>query len=243
MKYMIAMLLIGCVMVRAASAELIITTDTTLDFRIGQLEGPVQIFDGPDSPTTVEIVDGAHITPNIHVRGQSILNMRGGITESFILGHDNSTINIFGGDVAKGEDIEMDDNSVANIYGGHFGDDIEAQGSATVNLYGGTFEKAGDGATLVVQQDGVINVYLREYEIFPLPPLGGLPRLVGVLSDGSEIDVTLFVDSFNLRDGEIVFHTVIPEPDSLVLALIAVIVLAGLVRATPCGIVRRTKLR
>jgi hypothetical protein len=241
MKYAIAMLLICCSLVGPTSAELIIVSDTTLDSRIGQLEGPVQIFDGPNSPTTVEIVDGAHITPNIHVRGHSVLNMRGGITESFILGHDNSTINIFGGDVAKGEDIEMDDNSVANIYGGHFGDDIEADGSSTVNLYGGTFEKAGDGATLQVQGDGVINVFLREFDI--VIDDQGRNLLGGVLFDGSEIDeIWLRVDSFELRNARIVLHT-IPEPDSVTLTFMTAVFFGFHVLMRRNRRVRRTNLR
>ena len=42
---------------------------------------------------------------------------------------------------------------------------IRASDSATVNLYGATFEKTGGGASLSAQGDGVINVYLREYEV------------------------------------------------------------------------------
>ena len=64
-----------------------------------------------------------------------------------------------------------------------------------------------------------------------------------MLSDGSAIDVGLFVDSFNIRDGEIVLHAVIPEPDSLLLGLLAMIVLTGLGRARAFGIVRKRRLR
>lgn len=239
MKYTIAMLLVGCVLVRAASAE-IITMDTTLDSL--HTGGTIEIYDGPDSPTTVEVVDGAIIGVNIHVRGNSELNLRGGITASFILGHDNSTINIFGGEVAQGEDIEMDDNSVANIYGGHFGDDIEVDGSATVNLYGGTFELQGIGASLSIRDNGIINVFLREYDVLPPPPLGGHRRLIGVLSDGSEIDVTLVVDPDLLIDARFVFHT-IPEPDSITLAGMMGLIL-GFHRLTRRNRrVRRTGLR
>ena len=38
---------------------------------------------GLTGPTTVEIVDGANIAPNIHVRNQSLLNIRGGVMGGF----------------------------------------------------------------------------------------------------------------------------------------------------------------
>ena len=218
MKYALTMLLVGCSFASPVGAE-IITMDTTIDSP--HALGRVLIFDGPQSPTTVEVVDGAVIPNSIEVYGRSVLNIRGGVTNSFVEGYDSSTINIFDGLVATGEDVNMFHDSVANIYGGHFGDDIRASGSATVNLYGGTFEKAGGGAFLTVQGDGVINVYLREYEIMDVE---GFDRLVGVLLDGSDINVVVLVDSFEARSARIVFHT-IPEPDSLTFALMMGLVL------------------
>ena len=195
MKYAITMLLVCVGMVGSASAELIITSDTTIDFTHLAFAGSIQIYDGPNSPTTVEVVDGAVIGGNIHVRGSSVLNHRGGITAGVIIGHDNSTVNIFDGIVADGEDVTMFDDSVANIYGGHFGDDIRANDSATVNLYGGTFVKDGIGASLVARVDGVINVHLREYEFADDGFL-----LSGVLLDGSEFnEIWVGVDPFDLR--------------------------------------------
>ena len=242
MKYALAMALISCWIVPSASAELIIVSDTTIDYHVMAGE-TVQIFDGPNSPTTVEIVEGARVSPSINVWGHSVLNMRGGITHSFIFGRDHSTVNIFGGDVATGEDISMFDDSVANIYGGHFGDDIRADGSATVNLYGGTFEKQRTGASLAIRDNGVINVYLREYEVLPPPSPGSQERLIGVLSDGSEIDLILNVDPDLMRDARFVFHTVIPEPDSITLAFIVGLILGFHVLTRRNRRVRRTGLR
>ncbi|MCH8048418.1 MAG: hypothetical protein IID44_32380 [Planctomycetes bacterium] len=165
MKCAVALLLVCCWMVSSASAELIITTDTTIDFRIG-LIGGVEIFDGPNSPTTVDIVEGGIVGTDIRVHGNSVLNHRGGHTGGVIYGLDNSTINVYGGLVAS-DDIVMLDQSVANIYGGHFGDDIEASDSATVHLYGGTFEKANSGASLSVQQDGVISANTKLCLLLP----------------------------------------------------------------------------
>ena len=222
MKYAITMLLVGVWMVGSASAELIIVSDTTLDFTHLAFEGSIRIFDGPDSPTTVEVVDGAVIGGNIHVWGRSVLNMRGGFTAGVIFGHDGSTINIFGGIVADGEDIRTFDNSVANIYGGHFGDDIQAFDSSTINLYGGTFELDGIGASLVAIGDGVINVYLREYEFF-LNEFGKR-KLSGVLLDGSEFnDLFVGVDPVGGGFPQVILHTPIPEPSSLALAVVALL--------------------
>ncbi len=224
MKYAMTMLLVYVGMVGSASAELIIVSDTTLDSRLpaGFDGGPIRIFDGPDSPTTVEVVDGAVIGADIDVRGHSVLNLRGGITAGFIFGHDNSTVNIFGGLVADGEDVSMFDDSVANIYGGRFGDDIRASDSAIVNLYGGSFVKDGTGASLVAQGDGVINVYLREYEFF-LNEFGKR-KLSGVLLDGSEFnDLFVGVDPVGGGFPQVILHTPIPEPSSLALAVVALL--------------------
>jgi hypothetical protein len=189
-----------------------IDTNTTLNSLILQFEGPVDIVDGSNPPTIVEIVDGADIRPNVHVRGQSVLNIRGGLSDSFVIAHDTATLNIFNGLVAAGEDIVAYDSSITNIYGGLFGDDLAAASAATVNLYGGTFLKAGDGATLLVADDAIINVYLRQFELLSVPYFG--ERLVGVLSDGSAIDVDLWVNPFYLGKRDIVLH-VIPEPNLL----------------------------
>ncbi|MCH8048417.1 MAG: hypothetical protein IID44_32375 [Planctomycetes bacterium] len=211
--------------------------DTTIDSP--HAGGTIQIYDGPDSPTTVDVVDGAIIQSSIVVNGHSVLNIRGGRTHSFIFGRDHSTVNIFDGLVATDEDVEMEDDSVANIYGGHFGDDIEAKDSAVVNLYGGTFEKAGGGAFLTVQGDGVINVYLREYEIMNVE---GFDRLIGVLLDGSDINVIVLVDSFEPRSARIVLHT-IPEPESLTLTVIMGLILSFHALTRRNRAVRRTRLR
>jgi len=125
MKYTIAMLLVGCVLVRSASAEFIIRTDTTLNFRITDLVGSVSIFDGVAGPTTVEIVDGAVITPDVSVTDHSVLNLRGGETQSGVGAGGFATINVYGGLVA-GEDLIVIGHSTANIYGGILGDGIQA---------------------------------------------------------------------------------------------------------------------
>ena len=232
MKYAITMLLVCCWMVRSASAELIITSDTTIDFTHLAFAGSIRIYDEPDSPTTVDIVDGAIIGGNIHVWGNSILNHRAGFTAGVIFGHDNSTINIFGGVVADGEDIRTFDDSVANIYGGRFGDDIQAFDSSTINLYGGTFDKDGTGASLSAIGDGVINVYLRQYEFAE----DGF-HLSGVLLDGSEFKkVWVGVDPFDLRTARIVLHT-IPEPHSLTLAGLAFLVALAVLRHRPSNLI------
>ncbi|MCH8046874.1 MAG: hypothetical protein IID44_24490 [Planctomycetes bacterium] len=223
MKYAIAMLLVGGVMVRSASAEIIITTDTTLDFFIGLREGPVIIRDGPAGPTTVDIVDGANIQPGVIAKERSVLNLRGGITERGVGGNDQSTINIFGG-LVGGEDVVVRGQSTANIYGGIFGDDISAEDSAVVNLYGGTFEKAGNGASLGVSEDGVINVFGSNFVIDPDPPGSPLPRLQGVLSDGSPLDVFLNIFDANSGITQIVLHE-IPEPSAFCLCSIGLFLL------------------
>jgi len=158
-------------------------------------------------------------------------------------GRDDSTINIFGGEVAQGEDVEMFDNSVANIYGGHFGDDIRADGSATVNLYGGTFEKQRTGASLGIRDNGVINVFLREYEVLPPILPGGQEILVGVLSDGSEIYLILNFDTEPPGHARFVFHRVIPEPDSITLAGMMGLILGFHALTRRNRAVRRTGLR
>jgi hypothetical protein len=198
-----------------APGQLVIDRDTTLDYVIGPFEPPIDILNGLTGATTVEVVEGANIAPNIHVRNESVLNMRGGILGGFLVGHDASTINIYGGLVASGEDIEANDRSTVNVFGGIIGDDLEAKASSTVHLYGGHI-----GGTLGVQRDGIMHVYLRSFEVLPPDGISPLDQLRGILSDGSDIHVTLSVDSVDLNGTRIELHTV-PEPFSLAFSLIS----------------------
>lgn len=224
MKYAIAMLLVGCTMIRSASAEFIITTDTTLNFYIDYDVGPVSIFDGVAGPTTVEIVDGADIEPHVSVSNHSVLNLWGGVTQRGVGAGDFGTINIFGG-LHADEDLTMGDTSTANIYGGVLADDIHASGSSVVNLYGGTFAKAGGGALLGVEEDGVINIFGWGFEIDLDPPTSPeFPHLTGFLSDGSPLDVRLFNESATLGFEQIVLHE-IPEPSTFSICFIGLLLL------------------
>ena len=194
--------------------QLIIDHDTTFDSIV---DAQIRIVDGPNGPTTVEVVDGADI-PAINAYGNSVLNVRGGRVQDDLAALNNARVNIFGGAVgASQEDVWAIDSSVINIYGGVFGDDIIAANAGTVHLYGGhVFGSLG------VAQDGIINVYLQNFELLPYPPRE--PHeccniLIGTLADGSPIDVQLFVDTFNSRTAAISLH-VVPEPASLTLTLI-----------------------
>src|SRR5688572_27540506 len=108
--------------------QLIIDHDTTLDSIV---DAQVRIVDGPNGPTTVEVLNGADI-PAINVYGNSVLNVRGGRVQDDLAALDNATVNIFGGAVgAFQEDVWAVDSSVINIYGGVLGDDIIASNAGT----------------------------------------------------------------------------------------------------------------
>jgi hypothetical protein len=228
MRYLIAVVLLVVLPVaRAAAARIVIDASTTLDYVIPPSDPPIDIVVGREGLTTVEIVDGANIAPNIHVRDNSLLNIRGGIMGGFVWAHDYGTINIYNGWVATGEDIVADNDSLINIYNGRFGDSIYAVGSGVINLYGGAFDKAGDGATLIADNNGTINVFGSDFVLGP--PGDAFRSLTGILSDGTPIDVYVYNYSTTPGPAQVILHTV-PEPSASTLFVIA----AGSVVALSC---------
>jgi hypothetical protein len=210
MKSMI-LAFVTCLILPAPSpaGRIVIDQDTTIDYVIGPFEPPIDIVNGPSGPTTVEIVEGANIAPNIHVRNQSILNIRDGIIGGFVWAYDQAAINVHDGHVATGEDIVAEGSSLINIYGGRFGDSVYSIGSSVINLYGGTFDKAGDGATIFARESGTINVFGRDFALGP--PGNAFRSLTGTLSDGNRLDVYVLNDSTVSGPAQVILHT-IPEP-------------------------------
>jgi hypothetical protein len=227
MRYLITLCLVLAAMVPSARATLILSSNATIDAPVFDT---VQVVDGPNPPTVVDMLDGGYIYGHLGVLGHSVFNLRGGQVDDDVAANDSATLNIFGGLIGPSDiDVAAYGSSVINVYGGMLGDDLAAVQSGTVNLYGGSFLKAGDGAGLVVQNDGVINVYLRHFNVLPPPPAYEIYDccgfLVGTLSDGAEINVFLFVDPSYPGSRRIALHTV-PEPasDVDVIALVTALI-------------------
>jgi hypothetical protein len=233
-----------------AGADVVISESTTIDYSIPPDEGAVQIIDGAAPPTVVDVIDPAAIRVPTHVRGQSVINIRGGQSSpaipniATVIAYDSSIVNLLPGAVVEGnefqllpgatlnihsgeliDDLRVDGGGVTNIYGGIFPDDLSARGSSIVHLFGGTIQKNGDGAGVSILGDAVFHVYLREFELQPPDP--GDPqfgRLTGTLQDGSPIDVSLHVDA-NGGSAHFEFHQ-IPEPSTLAICTLGLATLA-----------------
>jgi hypothetical protein len=200
-----AMLLAFC-FARTAVADVYISQDTTIDAAHSFPDDRVDIYDGDDGPTTVFMVDGG-FARQFNAYDRSVVYVSGGgTTNSDMNASDDATLYFSGGVVA--DDLRSRDRSVIHITGGEvLHGSTHATDEGTINIHGGLFSHLG------VDGNGTINVFGRELA-YATPDQ---TRLVGILADGSPLDVP--VQRFDT--GVIALH-IVPEPTALTLSLAAI---------------------
>ncbi|MEX0937923.1 MAG: PEP-CTERM sorting domain-containing protein [Pirellulales bacterium] len=149
----------------------------------------------------------------------AVMNMYGGqIGYRFSVG-DGATMNIFGGTISLGPDTSRDYAFIA-------------QSDSTVNIHGGLFLE-----NILGVEGSRFNLFVRELSLdgVPVPLVPGVQTLIpnsegvlleAILADGTFLDLGLGrgrpgIDDF--RDGVIFTATLVPEPSTLVLALLAAV--------------------
>jgi hypothetical protein len=155
--------LIGAV--NSVYGQVLIDTDTVIDAHNSFPDSSIEVIDGDNPPTIVEIVDGGVVwdSPATSVvRGSSIVNVSGGFIRSVVT-EDSSTLNVSGGIVGSlGDGIRARGNSTVNFSGGLVDGGIDgheaisAEQNSTVNITGGKIE--GDEATISVGDSAVMNI-------------------------------------------------------------------------------------
>ena len=94
------------------AGTLVLDTDTTVDFRVN---GSVQVVDGVDPPTVVNILAPADIEDDIVAYGSSIVNVLGGSNDRYLLAYDSSVVYWRGGRLDNG--VKAYDTSTIHVYG------------------------------------------------------------------------------------------------------------------------------
>jgi hypothetical protein len=135
------------------------------------------------------------------------LNVFGGILGAGLDAFDESTIRIYGGEIAQGEDLDAHDNSRIEIWGGMIGtggDVLHATDNATILVHGGRIQKRP-----WVSNFGTIEFFGRELILQPDTSDADAFILSGILVDNTPINVGV-----SIRDnGSVVLHNV-PEPST-----------------------------
>ncbi len=98
--------------VGAARAEVIIDTDTTLDYDVSD---SVRVIAGASPPTTVQFLEPGN-ADNMTVYDDSIVNMTAGYIGGYLEGYDSATLNVFDGFFGLG--LKAHDQSTLNVSGG-----------------------------------------------------------------------------------------------------------------------------
>lgn len=146
----------------------------------------------------------------------STATIRGGSAVA-IAGADAATINIYAGEIAFY--VKAADQSTATICGGTINADLLAANQGTINLLGGTIE-----GWLRATDSGIINVYGTNFEYDPTGAPDGLPLLTGQWLDGTQFALPFY------GDGSYNHVNLLPEPSSIALLGLAVVLLRRLTR-------------
>lgn len=202
-------IIVLCLSASNAQADLTLNNGEThnidTDYPDNPIIGDLFVYDGPSSPTTVNLLTD-------------------GSVELVLDAHENSLVNIDGGSI--GQLLIVDDSSLVNIYSGSIGatgpptTGILMFESGTVNIYGGSIT----GDLIMPGYTTVANVYGSgfNYPYGPIPTATLTGTLTGTLHMG---------DSLNL-DFDRVWHTtsinlhemaVIPVPGAVILGTLGLI--------------------
>ncbi|MDZ4658576.1 MAG: hypothetical protein SH868_13445 [Bythopirellula sp.] len=158
----------------------------------------VNIVDGINGPTTVQLRDGGVIGGVVRVRQNSHLHMTGGGIEALVTLFGNFIFTLSGGTVlplVRGYDnsdvsgvIRVTEQGTLNLRGGMFFGDIDQQDESVINIYGHSFVTQGEFPNASQNPSGV--------------------RVQGMYANGSPFDITILRRGF---DAQVFLHT-IPEP-------------------------------
>jgi hypothetical protein len=173
----------------------------------------------PDnSPTTINLLAGGQIGPpggdmyDLMVWGTSIVNMfDNSSVQRNLIAHEESQVNIYGGDV---EDmLEAGWNSRVYMYGGSVGYGLLSSSQGIMTIFGGSIGGDFPISPVLMEELSVTTIVGSNFEIDGTPVGYGtytaldyaLGNLTGTLSDGSPLNVSLYVyDSASL--------VLVPEP-------------------------------
>ena len=105
-----------CLLIGSWAWARTIDSNTTITAPVmNESEAGLQIVDGAVPPTVVNLLPGGRIS-DVHLRGQSILNIEGG---------------------EIGANLSAFDDTTVNFKDGYVSEDISASGSATINMSSG----------------------------------------------------------------------------------------------------------
>ena len=151
--------------VNSVLGQVVIDTNTVIDADNSFPDFGIEVIDGVDSPTVVQVLDGGQIGLPSVVRGSSILTVSGGAMGS-VSAQDSSTLNISGGELNVpsgglfdgGDTIAARDNSTVNISGGRIGVSTEEGDWHAVHLFDGSIVNIS-GGEIVGEGDGAVEVW------------------------------------------------------------------------------------
>ncbi len=115
----------------------------------------IDIVEGLDPPTVVDLLDPAIVGGSVFVYDSSIFNMYGGSIDGDLRALDSSTVNVYGGTVDV--DLEAGGSSILNVTGGLFREKISADDEAVVTISGGIIHN-DDGESLGVHDSAIVSV-------------------------------------------------------------------------------------
>jgi len=203
MRHLFAILCALC-FCQSSVAEVYISQDITLDASNSFPSDTVGIYDGDDGPTTVFMLAGGFVD-RLNAYDRTTLYVSGGGTIGADMSAlDDATLYLSGGIVA--DDLRAHDRSVIHITGGEvLSGSTHATDNSTINIHGGLLSH------LAVDGNAKINVFGRELAFTTPEEI----HLVGILADGSPIDVPI-----QRLDSGTISLNVVPEPSAIVLAAI-----------------------
>ena len=241
-------LLVLFVPVGAARAEVIIDTDTTLDYDVSD---SVRVIAGASPPTTVQFLEPGD-ADNMTVYDDSIVNMTAGYIGGYLEGYDSATLNVSDGFFGLGlkahdqstlnvsgggtELLYVYDESVTDFSGGYYElvkvrdsahmdirgnakmDMLSASGTSTMDIFGGDLSWPEASGSSVITIHGTD----FNYPYGEIPDVSGV--LTGTLANGDLIDGL----PFHIYDDASI--VLVPEPSTLVLLSLAFVALSGCLR-------------
>lgn len=154
--------------VNSIHGQVVINNDTVIDADNSFPSSGIDVIDGDNPPTVVDVVEGGEVGLRSDVRGSSILTVSGG-SMAHVGTFDSSTINVSGGEffAVDTDTIAALGHSSVNISGGRIGvgegeesdwHAIHANDNSVVNISGGEILSDGLEGAVAVNDSAVINV-------------------------------------------------------------------------------------